>query len=75
MDRIYEMAQAQRQISTASDFGGGEAAYQLATAAGVGGGGGYQLATANDVGGERANYQTTDDDGRGRPSYQSVTWL
>jgi hypothetical protein len=30
MDRIYEMVPAQRQVSTPSDFGGGEAGYQLA---------------------------------------------
>jgi hypothetical protein len=32
MDRIYDMAQEQRQVSTASDFGGGEASYQMASA-------------------------------------------
>jgi hypothetical protein len=58
MDRIYEMAQAQRQVSTASDFGGGEASYQMASA---------------DADGEgRANYQMASSYAEASIEYASV---
>jgi hypothetical protein len=64
MDRIYEMAQAQ-QVSAPSDFGGGEASYQMASAGDGGGEASYQMASADGDGGLRASYQMASADGDG----------